>query len=415
MILRWFHYSYPGSRILPKRPRGKSTCQICPTCARVDRQRYGRGYWHREHQLAGVLTCPKHGSLLVYTSARPEETYANATFTTPAHARIVRSEHLASRERPQARQISREIARLFEGNLPKPGPARLHAYYRHLLLKAGYGRPNGSIAVARLSEDLAAYYGHSFLRRVNCLPGAAFGWLGALVRQPRSHQQPLRHVLLLLFLGRSVSDLHEALKFTPGRAPSSPHPFRIKNQDRLNRLRPVKRLAWSRATKSKRRSKKDLAIYAWLHRNDRIWLLAQRALRVKRHANLIEWRDRDAHLASVMPALAARILRARPPRRASRNAIASASGAASWLVRDHAHLPRAVAAIKAAAECAADFAIRRIHLVAASHGFKTPVPVWKLRTMAGISTALARRKAVATALYESANSSYSGAPARAER
>lgn len=400
----------------PARVTCARALRLCPKCVRRDRAKFGRAYWHREHQLPGVLTCPVHDCALIVTSVRPEFTHGAAIFTAPERAPPVGHERLDAKEGHVARKLSRGMAQLLKTETPRPGPDRLHAYYRHFLHAAGYAQPNGSIAVARLCADLTSTYGRPLLRRMGSLPGRDFGWVAALVRRPRSHQQPLRHVLLLDFLGRSVDHLKEALTFTPGSPAGKSHPFRIRNPARLRRLRPEKRRTWLKVlAEGREKSASDLTVYAWLHRNDRVWLKSHRAARVKRSVDTAVWTRRDIALAKKIPLLAQRIMRERPARRASRSAIASASGATSWLVQDHAHLPRSVAAIKSSAESAVVYAIRRINLIKLSPQLKAPLPVWKLRTLAGISTALARRKAVATVLHESANSSYFGAPARAER
>jgi hypothetical protein len=400
----------------PARVTCARALRLCPKCVRRDRAKFGRAYWHREHQLPGVLTCPVHDCALVVTSVRPESTHGAAIFTAPDRACPVAHERLDAKEGYFARRLSREMAWLLRTEIPRPGPGRLHAYYRHLLHAAGYNQPNGSVAVARLCADLTSYFGRPFLRRLGCLPGCDFGWVAALARSPRSHQQPLRHLLLLIFLRRSVAHLKEAMAFTPYSPTGKPHPFRIRNPTRLRRLRPEKRRAWLKIICAERaKTAKDLAVYAWLYRNDRAWLRSHRGARANRSVDTAVWNRRDAKLAMKIPRLAAKIMRERPARRASRSAIASALGATSWLVQDHAHLPRSVAAIKTSAESAVAYAIRRINLIRVSPQIKSPLPVWKLRTLAGISTALSRKKAVATVLHDSANESYTGAAARAER
>lgn len=384
--------------IAPARLVCARALRLCPECVRRDRARFGRAYWHREHQLPGVLTCALHSRVLVISSVAPEARHGVASFVTPHQARAVRPESIKQEWMGHARKLSQEMEALFDLHVARPGPARLCAYYRHLLHEAGYTEPNGGISLCRLCADLNVHFGRSFLCRIGCLPSDKYGWVAALVRSPRSHQQPLRHVLLLNFLGRSVRHLNEAMGFELSRGPAKPHPYRIRCPVRMARLRPKVRLAWLEIARGAHVNQaRKLAMYAWLYRNDREWLLTHRIARGTRSPDLAEWAKRDARLASMIPFLAARILRARPLRRVSRNAIASNCGATSWLVRDHSHLPLSVAAIKSASESVTDFAIRRLRELAKDPSL-VAAPAWKLRVRAGISVALAKQPPVARAL-----------------
>ena len=46
-------------------PHGALLCRVCPDCMREDESDFNFSYWHRLHQLPGVLVCQKHGTLLV--------------------------------------------------------------------------------------------------------------------------------------------------------------------------------------------------------------------------------------------------------------------------------------------------------------------------------------------------------------
>lgn len=46
------------------RIEGASRVRFCPVCLNEDISRVGAAYWHRVHQLPGVLVCPHHGQML---------------------------------------------------------------------------------------------------------------------------------------------------------------------------------------------------------------------------------------------------------------------------------------------------------------------------------------------------------------
>jgi hypothetical protein len=42
--------------------------RFCPKCIEEDLQNYGELYWHRLHQIPGVLVCPAHGEILQHST-----------------------------------------------------------------------------------------------------------------------------------------------------------------------------------------------------------------------------------------------------------------------------------------------------------------------------------------------------------
>lgn len=375
--------------------------RVCPRCLEKDLADYGRGYWHREHQLAGGLCCPWHGIPLHGTNVRPEAMVGRPAIASPIQATMCRSECPSGNDRSLACRISRELASLLDPKLARPGPTRLHQYYRQRLIEAGYCQLNHSISLRRLRADITAFYGPRLLRRIACSVPLHYGWLAALVRRPRSHVQPLHHLLLMVFLRTEVAvALKAAVKTVPQPLPRLDHPHRIKNPCRLRALRPTKRQAWLQALDASPGCSARVshsALYGWLWRNDRDWLHQHRQPTPPRVANADVWAKRDARLSDIIRRVAMRIRMTSPSQRASRSVIASRCRCSSWLVRDHPRLPKAAAAIKAATESAAAFAVRRLRKLADARGRRV-VPSWKLRVQAGISVSVANHPLVARTL-----------------
>lgn len=60
---------YNNLLAIPKQKNGGRKClRYCPQCVGADRSAYGETFWHRNHQMAGVLVCPVHGCYLVDSS-----------------------------------------------------------------------------------------------------------------------------------------------------------------------------------------------------------------------------------------------------------------------------------------------------------------------------------------------------------
>lgn len=372
--------------------------RVCEQCSAEDISAYGAPYFHREAQVGCVLVCSKHHQPLCITDLAPGAVFASQRFGTPETCRTVASEFVHERWRPHLIAIARDVSLLLGGACPAPGALKLYALYVHILQSRGFVRADGSIRLRRLLAAFEDHYGADLLARLDCRVSTANrgGWLGSLVRHPRNNQQPIRHLLLWHFLGLDCqSALYTAESQVPptSRSVARPHVHRIRNPRRLAKLLPTKQAAWlcalrTHTTGSLREDQG--ALYAWLWRNSREWLLQHRPNRFTTPKPVhTHWYARDNEIASLIPAVANRLRSQTSPfRRASRNAIASETGKPSWLVCNHSKLPRSIAAIKLHAETPEQYALRRIHAVARMNG---PIEGWQLRVKSGVSTALVSR------------------------
>lgn len=55
---------YMRSGVMASRIPTPERLRLCPACAQEDESRFGEPYWHRVHQVSGVLVCPSHEALL---------------------------------------------------------------------------------------------------------------------------------------------------------------------------------------------------------------------------------------------------------------------------------------------------------------------------------------------------------------
>src|SRR4030095_7232407 len=60
--------------------------RYCPACVAEDRWQYGEAYWHRLHQVPGVIVCPHHAAWL--------ESSSLYVFHRGQHRRFLKAEQL---------------------------------------------------------------------------------------------------------------------------------------------------------------------------------------------------------------------------------------------------------------------------------------------------------------------------------
>lgn len=179
--------------------------RYCPQCVRGDREQYGECYWHRVHQVPGVIVCPHHG-LWLETSEAP--------------ARDLRACHVF---RPAEREIRPGLPRLL---MPKEsGSTALLAFaqdarwllqhpqeadgegvrqrYLAILAERGLATYRGQVQVSRLQKAFLCSYPESVLEQLEGHHGGLQSGLAvsALVHRSRTSRTPIHHLIFIHFLG----------------------------------------------------------------------------------------------------------------------------------------------------------------------------------------------------------------------
>lgn len=183
--------------------------KVCRRCVAEDRAQYGECYWHREQQAPGVLLCAKHGSVLVNTTVLMRHRRTRYHFITaesvckgelkpaidsgiPLHFGLLRS-------------ISAGVSWLTEQQDLCPGLDFLQRRYLEVLSELGYVTDAGRVRAEKLGGNFRERYPVELLRLLGCdvSETVSDNWLARMLRKPDGLQQPLRHLVLMDFLGVS--------------------------------------------------------------------------------------------------------------------------------------------------------------------------------------------------------------------
>lgn len=190
--------------------------RFCRQCLTRDIESYGETYWHRAHQLPGVLVCPEHGEALQFScaSSRPAQSRRFA----PADITYCSSHAPAEQFPRQMHERLLEIARRSAGLLAGGNSADRHPGdrpYTAQLRAIGYGRRHGDCA--RLEADFIDHFGAALLERLGCGidPDGPYNWLRTMRRHRARNAHPLRHILLQMFI-EARSGAHSQAPFGPG-------------------------------------------------------------------------------------------------------------------------------------------------------------------------------------------------------
>lgn len=199
--------------------------RFCYKCFTEDKEKYGEPYWHRVHQVAGVMLCPKHGEFLMDSSV--------PWHGLNKHEYIAASEENCKVKMPEIpynnkeinifSSVGKSVVWILDSKLKSRDINWFEPRYLKILIEKGYSSPKGRIYQEQLLSDFTQYYGSRVLTalqsKINLHQNSI--WLSSMVRKARKVFHPIRHILLLEFLGTNIKEfLQECQIYTPfGKGP----------------------------------------------------------------------------------------------------------------------------------------------------------------------------------------------------
>ncbi len=190
------------------RIEGVSRIRFCPACLNEDVDRVGAAYWHRVHQLPGVLVCPHHGDALRMVD--PSWYSRNSwQLHLPDDAEVQAHSHQVSaglEAFPVLHQIALRSMQLLTLDLNPLSPVAVQACLLHRAAALGLTQSKSQrLDLGRLAEHMAGVF--------NALPAAweysvlaespahlPATWVTKLLRKPRHTHHPLKYVVLAIAL-----------------------------------------------------------------------------------------------------------------------------------------------------------------------------------------------------------------------
>ncbi|MFT8347312.1 TnsD family transposase [Clostridium saccharoperbutylacetonicum] len=194
--------------------------RFCPICYEQDLKNYGEAYWHRVHQIPGVILCPKHNAFVLNSSVywhginKNEYIAANNENCKIYSDEIVWSEL----ERKKLMFLSKNIEWMLNQRLKNNSMEWLHEKYINILISKSYATPKGRVHNEAFVKAFCNYYGNTILNliKANIDLASAHNWLLNIVRKPRKVFHPIKHLLLINFLGLSAKEFfNEKYEYEP--------------------------------------------------------------------------------------------------------------------------------------------------------------------------------------------------------
>ncbi len=180
-----------------------SWLKYCPICVDYDRVTYGECYWHRLHQLPGIVVCPIHEVMLENSQFNLLPRKNTPKFCSAEQSIGNVPERLAPTPPCTAQiQLARNAQWLLNQSVSVEG-GDIQRRYLALLTDRGLVTATGKVRYAKLKEAILDYYPSGLLEDLGCgLMGPKENWLANWTVM----QHPLHHLLLMQFLCNSAEE-----------------------------------------------------------------------------------------------------------------------------------------------------------------------------------------------------------------
>ncbi|MFT4413449.1 TnsD family Tn7-like transposition protein [Bacillus sp. UMB0728] len=195
--------------------------KFCPKCANEEMYNLGELYWHRIHQIPGVLVCPEH-NIPLYDSQVPVRGYNKHEYrlATPETCKINTPEmNYADKITDKVINFTEDIEFLLNNSVANKSLNWFKEQYLTRLKELGFATVNGRIKQKELLRSFLDFYGHRLLEIMqSSIDNYNNNWLNDMLRRNNRTSHPIRHLLLIQFLGISISDLfNKKVEYKPFR------------------------------------------------------------------------------------------------------------------------------------------------------------------------------------------------------
>lgn len=190
--------------------------RFCTECYKTDSE-ICEPYWHRCHQLPGVIICPWHKSILKVSAVEYATLHHKFSFVPLA----MRGESDYTEPAIDVNWLDYLEFIAVQSNLLLQSQAKSKeetASYRRVLPMEKYQTVGGRVRFNRLMQDFRNLYTDELLEYLDCDvdPNSSDTWLHKIIRDQEEITHPLRHLLLIGFIEKSVGVFS---------ATSNNHPF----------------------------------------------------------------------------------------------------------------------------------------------------------------------------------------------
>ncbi|HML31962.1 TnsD family Tn7-like transposition protein [Sporomusa sphaeroides] len=175
--------------------------RVCPICLEKDEECYGEPYLHRIHQLRGVVYCPDHKVSLLNTNIKNDHKSAYQCIAISKNVELVKSQFEIPKEYENTLCKVALTYNWLLNNQPEFVESKeLIRRYRCLLQKCGLISVGGNLKFNNLTKEFKKKFPVSYLKECHYYDICNNSWFYIIIYPDNNIVNPLRHVLLMVFL-----------------------------------------------------------------------------------------------------------------------------------------------------------------------------------------------------------------------
>lgn len=187
--------------------------RFCPLCAEDDIELYSEPYWHRIHQLPGILVCPYHSVFLENSNVKCSYHGNRETLVTARNEireSLPRSLDLENRDHLTHLYLAKQADWLLRQNsFEDCGPDFFRKRFLQVLFKKNLATIGGTISINKVEAEFEKIYSPKFLALLSSSLDNKCTWLRRLLQASTHLQHPIRNLLFLHFLDYSLEEFIE--------------------------------------------------------------------------------------------------------------------------------------------------------------------------------------------------------------
>ncbi|WP_027720829.1 TnsD family Tn7-like transposition protein [Maridesulfovibrio zosterae] len=374
--------------------------RYCPECLEQQFSQFGEFYWVRSWQVAGADVCPQHGSL---HNSRIElhGRHRHQFFPLRPDVCVGEACEFGGAYDFRVAELVNEL--LSASPVESPSFEQWGLFYIQLAGDSGCAKGK-NVLHDLISEKVTAKWTTKWLEKNGLLPlgNSNSCWLKSIFRKHRKSFSYLEHIVVLESLLDSgwnfQSVLNNVSSLKSKSAVNCPVDF---SEDRPNQDTLDIRSSWGAFLKEfgvkKARFSGGAAIYAWLYRNDRAWLMkinGQYRRSSRSENKRVDWKKRDQDVLATLKDVHQRELNDLEGPRRSRNWYLDQLGPKATVETNLGKLPLTVEFFEKYCESVPDYQIRRIAVAIRQLEVDCePKRRWKILRLAGLSDERIRAEA----------------------
>lgn len=200
--------------------------RFCAECWKEDVKKYGEPYWHRLHQLPGVMVCPVHRQSLMTTTVT---LLAAGKSFYPAEERLIGQSQAcgvySDGMMEKLALIASDSDWLLQNGMDCGSYEQTHSKYVQYSRSQGFDSLTGRIRAKKIRNAVQDSFGAELLGLLDASGGnAGESWIERIFHHPQSFQHPMYHILLTeLMAGSTRAFFQEAYpEFLPFGSPPWP-------------------------------------------------------------------------------------------------------------------------------------------------------------------------------------------------